>query len=119
MTTDQYKKTKAIGSRPGILYGFCKAHKANTDICLPFRAMISAIGTLSYKFQRFLLPKLSSFTFNEFTVKDSSALAEEIVHQDSKLFMRSLNVASLSKLIYFLKGSSTFVPTCYITTYTL
>ena len=58
--------------------------------------MISAIGALSYKFQRFLLPKLSSFTFNEFTVKDSSALAEEIVHQDRKLFMRSLNVASLS-----------------------
>ena len=23
LTTDQYKKTKPIGSRPGILYGFC------------------------------------------------------------------------------------------------
>ena len=39
--------------------------------------------------------KLSSITFNEFTVKDSFAFAEEIVHQDGKLFMRSLDVDSL------------------------
>ena len=41
------------------------------------------------------MPKLSSITFNEFTVKDSFAFAEEIVHQDSKLFMGSLDVDSL------------------------
>ena len=34
-------------------------------------------------------------TFNEFTVKDSFAFAEEIVHQDSKLFMGTLDVDSL------------------------
>ena len=44
---------------------------------------------------KFLVPKLSSVTFNEFTVKDSFAFAEEIVHQDSKLFMGSLDVDSL------------------------
>ena len=37
LTTDQYKKIKAIGSRPGILYGLCKVHKAITKVCLPFR----------------------------------------------------------------------------------
>ena len=45
-------------------------------------------------FAKFLVPKLSSVTFNEFTAKDSFAFAEEIVHQDSKLFMGSLDVDS-------------------------
>ena len=79
------KKIKVTGSRPGIFYGLCKLHKAVTDICLPFRPILSAIGTPSYKIAKFLVLKLSSVTFNEFTVKDSFAFAEEIVYQDSKL----------------------------------
>ena len=63
----------------------CKVHKAIIDICPPFRPILSAIGTPSYKIAKFLVPKLSSVTSNEFTVKDSFAFAEEIVHQDSKL----------------------------------
>ena len=35
-TTDQYKKIKATGSRPGILYGLCKVDKAIIDVCPPF-----------------------------------------------------------------------------------
>ena len=27
LSTEQYKKIKAVGSRPGILYGLCKVHK--------------------------------------------------------------------------------------------
>ena len=34
LTTDQYKKMKAIESRPGILYGLCKVHKAIIDNCV-------------------------------------------------------------------------------------
>ena len=64
MTTDQYKKIKAIGSRPGILYGLCKVHKAIIDVCPPFRPVLSAIGTPSYKLAKFLVPKLSSITLN-------------------------------------------------------
>ena len=45
--------------------------------------------------QNFLVPKLSSVTFNEFTVKDLFAFAEEIVYSDSKLFIGSLDVDSL------------------------
>ena len=45
--------------------------------------------------QKFLVPKLSSITFNEFTVKDSFAFGEEVVHQNSKLFMGSLDADSL------------------------
>ena len=80
---------------PGILYGLCKVHKAIIDICPPFRPILSAIGTPSYKLAKFLVPKLSSITFNEFTVKDYFASAEEIVHQDSKLSMGILDVDSL------------------------
>ena len=94
-TTDQYKKIKAIGSRPGTLYVLCKVHKAIIDVCPPFLPILSAIGTPSYKLAKFLVPKLSSFTFNEFTVKDSFAFAEEIVQQDGKLFMGSPDVDSL------------------------
>ena len=95
MSIEQYKKIKAVGSRPVILYGLCKVHKAITEVCPPFRPILSATGTPSYKLAKFLVPKLSSVTFNAFTVKDSFAFAEEIVHQDSKLFMGSLDVDSL------------------------
>ena len=57
--------------------------------------ILTAIGTPSYKLAKFLVPKLSSIRFNEFTVKDSFAFAEEIVHQNIKLFMGSLDVDSL------------------------
>ena len=95
LSSDQYKKIKATGSRSGILHGLCKVHKAIIDICPPFRPILSAIGTSSYKIAKFLVPKLSSITFNEFTVKYYFAFAEEIVHQDSKLYMGSLDVDSL------------------------
>ena len=45
--------------------------------------------------------KLSSITSNEFAVEDSFAFAEKIVHQESKLFMGSLDVYSLFTNIPF------------------
>ena len=68
-----------------------RVHKAIIDA---FRPILSAIGTPSYKLAKFLVPKLSSITFNEFTVKDSFAFPEEIVHQNGKLFMGSFDVDS-------------------------
>ena len=41
------------------------------------------------------MPKVSSITFDEFTVKDSFVLAEEIVYQNGKSFMDSLDLDSL------------------------
>ena len=69
-------------------------HKVIT-VCSPFISILSAIGTSSYKLAKCLVPKLSLITFNEFTVKYFFAFAEEIVHQDSKLFMGSLDVNTL------------------------
>ena len=46
LSTELYKKKiKAVGSRRGVLYGLCKVRKAVTDVCPPFRPIISAIGT--------------------------------------------------------------------------
>ena len=95
LTTDQYKTINAIGSTPGILYGLCKVHKTIIDVCLLFRPILSAIGTPSYILAKFLVSKLSSVKFNEFTVKDSFAFSEEILYQDGKLFTGSLDVDSL------------------------
>ena len=118
LTTDQSKKIKTIGSRPGILYSLCKVHKVITNVCMPFTPILLGIGTPSYKLAKFLVPKLSSVMFNEFTVKDSFTFAEEIVHQDGKLFMGSLDVDSLFTKI-LLRRPSLFVPICYITTWML
>ena len=63
LSTEQYKKINVVRSRPGILYGLCKVHKAITDICPPFRPILSAIGTPSYKLGKFLVPKPSSISF--------------------------------------------------------
>ena len=66
----------------------------------PFGPIISETGTPTYKVAKFLVPKLSSVTFNEFTGKDTFAFAEENLHEDSKLFMVSLHVDSLSTNIH-------------------
>ena len=63
-------------SRPEILCGVCKVHKAIIDVFPPFRRILLAIGTPSYRLAMFLVPKLYSITFNEFTLKDSFAFAE-------------------------------------------
>ena len=56
LSTEQYKTIKAVGSRPRILYGLCKIHKAITDICPPVRSILYAIGTPSYGLAKFLVP---------------------------------------------------------------
>ena len=76
MFTEQYKRIKAVERRPGILYGLWKIHKVIADVCQSFRSIFSANGTPNYKLAKFLVPKLSSITFNEFTVKDSFNFTE-------------------------------------------
>ena len=65
-----------IYSRPEILRRVCKVYKAIIDVFPPFRHILSAIGTPSYRLTKFLVPKLYSITFNEFTVKDYFAFAK-------------------------------------------
>ena len=64
-------------------------------MCLPFRPILSTIGTPTYKLAKYLEPKIASITANEFSVKDSFYFAEEIVNQNSNFIMGGLDVDSL------------------------
>ena len=63
--------------------------------CPPFRPILSAINTHTYKLATFLVPILKSLTSNEYTVEDSFTFAEEIVEQDSEFLMGSVDIDSL------------------------
>ena len=98
----EYKKLKPRGSRFGILYGLCKIHKSLIDNCPPFRPILSAIKTPSYNIAKHLVPILEPITTNKFTIKTSFEFSKEIIEQDSRLFMASLDVVSLfTHLPYF------------------
>ena len=61
----------------------------------PFRPILSAIGTPTFTLAKFLVPILSDITQNEFTVKDSFTFVDEILTQNSDLYMASLDVDAL------------------------
>ena len=45
LSVKQYKKIKAVGSRPVVLFGLCKVQKAIVDVCPSFKLILSAIAT--------------------------------------------------------------------------
>ena len=61
----------------------------------PFRPVMSAIKTPTYKLPKFLVPLLEPITTNMYTVRSSFEFAKEIADQDPELFMTSLDVESL------------------------
>ena len=54
LSDKQYKKIKAVGSTPDVLYGLCKVHKTIVDVCPHLRLILSAIGPTTYKIAKFL-----------------------------------------------------------------
>ena len=70
-------------------------HKETKNGLPPFRPILSAIGTPTYKLAKCLLPFLTPLTENEYIVTDSFHFAEEIYKQDPNLYMTSLDVDSL------------------------
>ena len=89
------KKLKPHGSQPGILYGLCKVHKEVKEGIPPFRPILSAINTPSYRLAKFFVPILSELTKNGFVLKDSFAFASDIRNQDPDMFMTSFDIDSL------------------------
>ena len=79
MTEKTRKSLKSVGTRSGIMYGSCKVHKASVASGPPFRPILPALNTPTYKLVKFLVPILKPLATNEFTVKDSFHFAEEIV----------------------------------------
>ena len=53
------KNIKPAGSRLGVLYRLGKVHKETNNGLLPFRLILSAIGTPTYKLAKFLLSFLT------------------------------------------------------------
>ena len=82
-----------MGSNPRVLYGLFKVHKAVVDVCPPFRPILSAVGTPTFKLAKYLV-QLASVTANEFSVKDSFCFAEKIVNQNSNFIVGSLDFDS-------------------------
>ena len=89
------KSLKPVGTRPGVMYSSYKVHKASVGNCPPFRPILSALNTPTYKLAKVLVPILKPLTTNEFTVNDLFYFADEIVDQQNDLFMGSLDVDSL------------------------
>ena len=49
MTEKTRKSLKPVGTRPGVMYGSCKVHKASVGNCPPFQPILSALNTPIYK----------------------------------------------------------------------
>ena len=95
MSEETRKHVKPLGTRPGIMYVSCKVHKKWVDGCRPFRPILSALQTLTYKLAKSLVSVLEPLANNKYTVKDSFNFAAKIVEQDSSNFLGSLDIGSL------------------------
>ena len=67
MSEETGRHLKPVGTRPGIMYGSCKVHKKCVDGCPPFRPILSALQTPTYKLAKYLVPILELLTTNKFT----------------------------------------------------
>ena len=90
---NECQSLKPTGSSPAILYGLPKIHK---DL-IPLRPIMAAYNTASYKLSKFLVPILSPFTTNEYTVKNSYDLSHYLSEYKvpSSCYMVSYDVKSL------------------------
>ena len=70
ISKDEYDQICPKGSRPRILYGNPKIHKAVVNNLPKFRPILSAINTPGYNIAKFLISILESLTHNEFTIHD-------------------------------------------------
>ena len=70
-------------------------HKLLKNGFLPFRPILLAIRTPTYKLAKFVVSVLSDKTQNKFTVKDSFTFVDEILTQDSDLSIAVFYVDTL------------------------
>ena len=75
-----YNELYPTGTGPGILWGLWKFHKSIVDGVPPFRPILSAIGTPTYKLAKCFVSLLEPLTHNQHTIKDSFLFCEELKH---------------------------------------
>ena len=68
MSKETRKQLKPVETRPGIMYGSCKAHKKCAHCDPPFRPILFALQTPTYKLAKYLVPNLEPLTNNKYTV---------------------------------------------------
>ncbi|XP_066944595.1 uncharacterized protein [Macrobrachium rosenbergii] len=88
------------GSSYGIMYGLPKIHKDN----IPLRPILSSINTPNYKLAKYLVPLLEPLTNNAYTLRNSLGFKNEILKQDSDLYML-LNLA-VRDTVFVFNGTS-------------
>lgn len=90
---DEYKDLYAKGSSPAILYGLPKIHKNS----VPLRPVMAAYKTFSYKLAKYIVPILSPFTSNEYTLKNSYEFFDSLKNftLPRNFYMTSFDITSL------------------------
>ena len=78
MSEEIRRSLKAVRTRPGVMYWTWKVHKDVVDNCPSFWPILSTINTPIFKLTKFLVPILKPLTSNEYTTKESFALAVEM-----------------------------------------
>ena len=60
--TKTRRRVKPVGNRPGIMHGSCKVHNECVDGNPPFRPILPALQTPTYKLAKYLVPILEPLT---------------------------------------------------------
>ena len=80
ISENEYKSLYITGGGPGIMYGLPKTHKPN----IPMKPVVSSIGTSFYKLAKFLIPEISQYATNEYTLHNSYDFFDNIRHMNLK-----------------------------------
>ena len=96
----KYRKVYPNGSRPARLYGLPKMHKftGNNVRDIPFRPILSALGTTSYNTAKYLDEILQPLIPDRYSCKDTFAFLEDIKSVSPEIvnkYMVSFDVTSL------------------------
>ena len=92
ISNEEYNQLTPTGTTPGILYGLPKVHKEN----YPMRPILSAINTHTYNMSKFIIPLISNWSRNEYTINDSFSFVNEIKYKiNNNYYMASFDIESL------------------------
>ena len=94
---DTYQKLRSTGSGPGVMYGQPKTHKIDFSTKFQCRPIMAAYNLASYKIAKFIVPILSPFTTNQYTILNSTEFSHKIssIPNADQLYMASFDIDSL------------------------
>ena len=104
MTEKTRKSLQPVGTRPRIMYGLCKVHNASVGNCPPFRPILSAMNTPTYKLAKYL--ELLSIILKNEILKASIFYQHKIILAEYFVktfysFIRNRLQGAKIKILYF------------------